>query len=324
LTSLGALDQLASRIPPLRRFTQWLDAMPHPPLVCEVGALYVGAAKWSGNARTLEGSVVEPLPPGALVPSPVDNNVVNVEAVQSAFKKVLGHFSARGQNIALLIPDPVVRVFILPFDTFPRRSDEGIPMLRFRLKKSVPFDVEETVVSFMRQTGREGKLEVVAALARQRIIREYESLVEAAGMSVGVMLSSSLATLPLLEEEGPALLVRMSGKSLTTVIVNGNNLCVYRSTGMPVDAELLEPQAMLDELFPAVAYYQDTWEDSIKKVRLAGFGSRVETFRDVLHKELACEALPLTPGDGALAANGRKLMDQHLEALVGWAVEQGA
>ena len=49
------------------------------------------------------------------------------------------------------------------------------------------------------------------------------------------------------------------GKTLTTVIVNGANLCVYRSTEMAGEAPLLDPQAMLDEVFPAIAYYQDTW-----------------------------------------------------------------
>ena len=71
-----------------------------------------------------------------------------------------------------------MRVFILPFETLPRRADEALPLLRWRLKKSVPFDVDETVVSWMRQNGREGNLEMVTAVARQRIIREYEEIVE--------------------------------------------------------------------------------------------------------------------------------------------------
>ena len=73
-----------------------------------------------------------------------------------------------------------MRVFILPFETLPRRADEALPLLRWRLKKSVPFDVDETVVSWMRQAGRQGALEVVTAVARQRIIREYEDILRAA------------------------------------------------------------------------------------------------------------------------------------------------
>ena len=72
----------------------------------------------------------------------------------------------------------MVRVFILPFDTLPRRADEALQLLRWRLKKSVPFDVDETAVSWMRQTGRQGALEVVTAVARQRIIKEYEDILQ--------------------------------------------------------------------------------------------------------------------------------------------------
>ena len=36
---------------------------------------------------------------------------------------------------------------------------------------------------------------------------------------------------------------------------------MYRSTEMAAEAGLLDPQAMLDEIFPAIAYYQDTWEE---------------------------------------------------------------
>lgn len=76
------------------------------------------------------------------------------------------------------------------------------------------------------------------------------------GANAGVVLSSTLGTLPLLGDDGSTLLVRMSGKTLTTVIVSGGNLCVYRSTEMSGEAASLDPQSMLDEIFPVVAYFQ--------------------------------------------------------------------
>ena len=67
-------------------------------------------------------------------------------------------------------------------------------MLRWRLKKSVPFDVEETVVSWMRQAGPQGNLEVVTAIARKGIIREYEEIIESLGARNVIVLSSTLAS----------------------------------------------------------------------------------------------------------------------------------
>ncbi len=324
MSSVHGVESALYRLGPVRRLVHWLDAMSHPPVVCEIATTHVAAARWGRAGMGLDSFAVEPLAEGTLIPSPIDPNLANAGAVQTALRRVFNHVSGPGQDLALLVPDPVVRVFILPFDTFPRRLEEAVPMLRWRLKKSVPFDVDETVVSSMRQTGKDGGLEVVAALARQRIVREYETLVEAVGMTPGVVLSSSLATLPLLEEADATLLVRMSGSNLTTVIVHGANLCVYRSTDMSVDAAMLDPKAMLDEIFPAVAYYQDTWGGSIARARLAGLGEREEVFQRAVRDELGCAVLPLASAGEGLPDRVQSLLDQRLEALVGWAMNRGA
>jgi hypothetical protein len=195
-----------------------------------------------------------------------------------------------------------------------------LPLLRWRLKKSVPFDMDETVVSWMRQSGREGNLEVVTAVARQRIVREYEQIIEGLGGSAAVVLSSTLCTLPLLEERGATLLARMCGKTLTTAIVHAGNLCVYRSTELSSESGALEPQAMLDEIFPAVAYYQDTWQASIDRARLSGFGARQDVFRTALAGELKCSAGSLAESEGAqkLDSGGKDLLRQNLDSLAGW------
>jgi type IV pilus assembly protein PilM len=300
--------------------------MPHPSLVVDIAPLHVAAARWGKAPGHLESYAVEPLAAGSVIPSPVDVNLAKPDAVRSALRRVFGRVTARTPDLALLIPDPVVRVFILPFETFPRSADEALPLLRWRLKKSVPFDVDETVVSWMRQTGRDGNLEIVASVARQRIVREYEEIVESLGSAASVVLSSSLATLPLLEDRGATLLVRMSGRTLTTVIVRDSSLCVYRSTDMPNEANLLDPQAMLDEIFPAIAYYQDTWGGSVQRARLSGLGAREQVFRRSLAEELKVPVGPVADAESTLmlGSNARDLMQHDLDALVGWMMNGGS
>jgi type IV pilus assembly protein PilM len=325
LNSAATLEKQVFQIGAVRRLERWLTAMPHPSLVVEISSGHVAAARWGSGQGSLESFAAEKIPFGAVVPSPLEPNVAQPDEVRSALRKVFSRVSP-GPGIALLIPDPVVRVFILPFETLPRRADEALPLLRWRLKKSVPFDVDETVVSWMRQAGHEGNLEVVTAVARQRIIREYEELVSSLQAEAGVVLSSTLATLPLLEDSGATLLVRMCGKALTTVIVIGANLCVYRSTDMPADAETLDPQAMLDEIFPAVAYHQDTWGNSVDRVRMSGFGPREELFRRALAEELKCSVGALSESEEALkvGSHAKDLMHQNLDGLVGWMMNGGS
>jgi hypothetical protein len=319
VSSLGAATPNAARGGPLGKLAQWINAMPHPTCVCEVAPTYVAAARWSGAQGSLGGYGVEVLPPGTIQASPVEPNVLNAENYRSAVTRLLHQIPNRPPSIALLLPDEVVRVFILSFDTFPRKADEAAPLLRLRLKKSVPFDVEDTTLSWMKQVGRTGNVEVIAALARKEIVREYEQAFAAEGAAPGVVLSSSLASLPLLESQGATLMVRMSGRSLATVIVRSDALCVFRTTDMSAVADALDPQSVLEEIFPSVAYFQDTWGASIDRVRIAGFADRTDVFRNAIAHEMKCPVEPL--GEGALHAlpgDARTLMNQGLEPLVGW------
>jgi type IV pilus assembly protein PilM len=326
LTSSASIASQFFELGLVRRMDRWLNAMPHPPLAVEIASTHVAAARCGKVQGKLESFAMEPLPPGAILSSPVEVNIAQPEEVRSVFSRVLNRVPAREEGIVLLIPDPVVRVFILPFDNLPRRADEALPLLRWRLKKSVPFDVDETVVSWTRQGGREGNLEVVAAVARQRIVREYEEIVKSANLNAGVVISSTLAALPLIDERGAAILVRMSGRTLTTVIVRENNLCVYRSTELAGDAQTLEPQAILDEIFPAIAYYQDTWGGMVDRAHLSGLGARQEIFRRALSEELKCPVASLAESEGALHldTSAKDLLKQNLDALAGWMMNRGS
>ena len=200
MTSSSSLMDRFYRLAPVHRLERWFNAMPHPSTVIEIAPDHVAAAHWSRAGGTLESFAAESLPTGSVMPSPMETNVTQPDAVRTALRKVFARLPDRGTSAALLIPDPVARVFILPFETLPRRRDEALPLLRWRLKKSVPFDVEESVISWMRQSGRLDNLEVVVAIARDRIIREYEEILQGLDTHVDVVMSSTLATLPLLEE----------------------------------------------------------------------------------------------------------------------------
>ena len=312
------------------RIARWLGEPPHPRLVCEIGPAGVAAARVpSGGRRALESHAFEPLPGGAVVPSPVELNLADSPAVGAALGRVLSRVNGHGHEFALIVPDEVVRVFLLQFDSFPKSAAEAAPLLRFRLRKSVPFDAEEASVSYSLQPGGPpsapaGSIHVLAAIARQKIIRQYEELIEARNQRVGVVLSSTLAALSLVDDTKPSLLARLSGSTLTTAIVRSGVLAVYRCTTLRAGAESFVPQDVLDEIYPAIAYYQDTWAESVAEVRMAGFGARTEEFRGPFEAELHCRVTPVVASaalDGRLAGEERSQVDRVMEAAVGWMLQ---
>jgi type IV pilus assembly protein PilM len=325
LSSTAAFRQGIYQFEWVRRVARWLDAMPNVSVAIEVALDRVAAARWS-RTGSLDGYAVESLPVGALIPSAVETNIVNAAAVKAAVANVCGRLRSRDEDVAMILPDTVIRVFVQHFEEFPRSADEAVPMLRWKLKKSVPFEADETLISYMRQAPRESGIDVVTALARLRIIREYESLVEGIGLRPGVVLSSSLAAISLLEDEKPALLARVSGSALTTAIVRRGVLCGYRCTELPAQGAYLTPQMLLEEIFPVAAYYQDTWQETIQSVRVAGLGARLPEFVRPLEDEFHCDVRSLlhsAVSDGRIKEDARPLADRELEGLIGWMLQRG-
>lgn len=309
----------------VRRVTRWLEATPHPPLAIEIGLERVSGARWTRSGG-LDTFGVETLPFGALSPSAVEANITNVSALKTAVANVCNRLRAKDESVALILPDPVIRVFVQHFDEFPRSPQDAEPMLRWKLKKSVPFEVDETLISYMRQPPRESGVDVVTALARLRIIHEYESLIEGAGLHPGVVLSSSLAAISLLDGDRPTLLARVSGVALTTAIVRSGILCGYRCTELPARGSDLTPQMLLEDIFPVAAYYQDTWQEGIRAVRIAGLGARLPEFVRPFEEEFHCEVKSLlhtAVADGRIPMDARHLADRDLDGLVGWMLQRG-
>jgi hypothetical protein len=303
-----------------RKVARWLEAMPHPPLALEISQDRIAAARWT-RAGGLDDYAIEALPNGALMPSAVETNIVDSTAVRSAVAAVMSKLRAKDEDIALLVPDPVIRVFVQHFEQFPRSPQEAEPMLRWKLKKSVPFEADETVISYMRQAPREDGVDVVTALARLRIVREYEALVEGVGLYPGVVMSSSLAAVTLLDDRHPTLLARVSGLALTTAIVREGVLCGYRCTELPAQNVDLTPQMLLEEIFPVAAYYQDTWREGIQSVRVAGLGHRLPDFVGPLEDEFKCEVRSLlhsAVSEGRIPDDAQALADREADGLVGW------
>lgn len=310
----------------MRRVARWLDASPHPLLACEITHQYVAAARWTRRGATLEGFAIEKLPEGAVVPSAVEANIAQPGIVQGVIGQVLARLKAQEQDVALLVPDPVIRVFVQHFEEFPRDPEEAVPMLRWKLKKSVPFESEETLVSYMRQAAREDGVDIVTGLARMRIIKEYEHLAEMAGLRPGVVMSSSLAAVSLLDDRQPALMARLTGTTLTTAIVRQGVLCGYRCTDLPNDVSMLSPLVLLEEIYPVAAYYQDTWHEGIQVVRLGGLGARLKEFIGPIENELHCSVGSLLGEaelEGRMPPDARPLVQRDMEGLLGWMMSRG-
>lgn len=304
----------------IQRLMRWVDTMPRPAVAIEISWDRISAVRWS-RVGSVQSFAMEPLAAGMIVPSAVDTNIVDMSGVRTALARACSQVQAAKEHAAVLLPDPVIRIFVEHFEEFPRSSSEAIPLLRWKLKKRVPFEMEDTVISYVRQPSPDGGVDVVTTLARLRVLREYEELVESMGLNAGVISGSSLTALALLEGQRPTLVARVSNRSLSTAILRDGALRGYRCTDLPDPASTLSPQALLDEIYPLAAYFHDSWQTRIESVRLSGIGDRFAEFAAIIGKEFQCQVEPLLqtrPSDLCKSQGGGPLAEAGLDGLVGW------
>jgi type IV pilus assembly protein PilM len=212
-----------------------------PRLAVEVRPEGVVAARAEDAAAALTAVARTNLVEGALAPGLKVGNVVDKTAVVAAVRKALdgvaGTGRERSRDVTLVVPDSAVRVLFLDFDQLPSKASEALPVVRFRLKKLLPFDADDAMVSYQVMSNVKGSvIKMVAVAMPKDVLTEYEGIVLAAGYLPGAVLPSTLAALAGLDETDSAALVVNAGPgSVTTAIVQAGNLMLHRSVDMRSD-----------------------------------------------------------------------------------------
>lgn len=208
-----------------------------PRLAVEVRAEGVVAARGDAATSLIAAVARVEMAAGALVPGLRAGNVVDrltvVGAVRGTLEGVAAKSGERGRYVTLVIPDVAVRVLLLDFDALPAKAAEALPVVRFRLKKLLPFDVDQSVVSYQIMSSARGLVQVLAVAVPCDVLAEYEGAVTDAGYLPGAVLPSTLAALAGLEEaDGPMLVVNAGPGGVTTAIVRSGVVLLHRTVDL--------------------------------------------------------------------------------------------
>lgn len=212
----------------------------------------------------------EPFEPGVLAPSPIADNVLRADLLADKVRALVGRNQGRKRGRAVLIlPDFSARVAVLEFDSFPTDPKEQLSLVRFRMKRSVPFDVESAAISFHpQQTSKKKGAEVVVVAAALEIIARYEAPFRAAGLHPGIVTTSGIAMLNLERRPDVSVLARMSGRVLTVIVLQAGVLKLMRT----VELADTSRDEMLAVLFPTMAFIEDQYQAKPGRVLFCGMG----------------------------------------------------
>lgn len=239
-----------------------------PPLACEIAADRVLAGRAADTGRMVEIAAARELAPGTVVPDLMESNLRDGSAIRKAIAAALSSVGGRSRDVIAILPDTSVRVVLLDFETLPSNREEAEAVVRFRLKKSLPFDPAEARISYHAQTAGKG-VRAVAAVVLNTVLQEYESAFRDAGYSPGMVMPSMLAALGAADAERPTLVVKVDARTISIAILDQDQLLLFR-TLENVRGVTITGDQLAEDVYPSVVFFQDTYNLNIERIYVAG------------------------------------------------------
>jgi type IV pilus assembly protein PilM len=274
-----------------------------PSVAVEFASRRVSAAALDlrGGRPVIAAHAAEPLPDGALVPSLTAENVRDRGAVIEALRRVFDRIGGRPRRIGLIVPDPIAKVSLIRFEQVPARTQDLDQLVRWQVKKTAPFPIEEAQISYSSGLRAADGQEFVVSLARRSVVETYEQVCAEAGAHAGIV---DLATFNVINAVIAAsatmtadwLLVHVAADYASIAIVRGVHLIFFRNRASDSDGTLA------DLVHQAAMYYEDRLQGGgFVRVVLAGVGARedVDQVRRSLEERLTTPVETVDPRTAA-------------------------
>jgi len=255
----------------LRIFPQHSTVTLRPRLACEITLPGVVAARQENPLESAAITAFAPLLPGSVVPSLTAPNFPQPARVVAALKQALDQVVERDRKVTLVIPDAAVRVLLLDFDSLPEKTPEALPIIRFRLRKLLPFEVDDAAISYQVMTRQNDQVRALVAVTPQAVLAEYESVVREAGYEPGAVLPSTLCALAAIPDNSDALVINQNAVCITTAITKQSEVLLHRTLELPENAGNDIPDIQ-QAVSVAIAYFEDSLSVPLESLFYVGPG----------------------------------------------------
>jgi type IV pilus assembly protein PilM len=260
----------------------------------------VVAARATDKLASLESAQSQALPTGTLTPGLQQANLAARQPVVAALKESLDVVSGRARDVILIIPDATTRIMLLDFDTLPEKPEDAEGVVRFRLKKSLPFDIDQSAVSFDRQAASSG-LRVIAAVTPHSVLQEYESVVRDAGYNPGTVMPSMIAALGAVDASRPTMVIKVETGTTTFAIIDHDQLLLYRA--LENGGAVVTGESLVDDVNTSLVYFEDRFDVAVERLVVSGVQSHEALQAALSDKSLQVQELVSPSLAGAAGGN---------------------
>jgi len=110
-------------------------------------------------------------------------NILNPKAFVAVIRELHLKLTAHAGQVSLSLPDSTGRTMLLDIETRFKSRDEGADIIRWKLKKNYPFDINEAHLDYqVIQEKETGEVSLLVSLISKPVVRQYEDLLVEAGL----------------------------------------------------------------------------------------------------------------------------------------------
>jgi type IV pilus assembly protein PilM len=234
----------------------------------------------------------------------LEPNILDEEGFSKAVESALLRAGLGGRKrIALSIPDHLARIAVMELPDPPRSSAELVEFLKFRMKKSIPFDVERARVAFERLPGDAPTF--LTGVMHEAVVSQYEEVFTRLGFHVGLVLPASVSLLQLLRplarrELDPGadyFFVNAERDYFSVSLVRDRDLpTLTRTLGLRAQdgvERIYDEEDLLQEIIPTAIYYREKLSgQSLARVYYRSLRPDLVHLREILEEQFEAPSEP--------------------------------
>jgi hypothetical protein len=268
------MSSLESILQSLRRLSPeaLLDLRPaYPPVAVEIDRGQLALVRLKPRRRRrpeLEAFRIQTASEHAVGTSIFRPNLGSLDEMTAQVRDLFVRSGTKPGRVSLILPDNLAKVSIVTLPERPATRKQLSELLRFKLRRSVPFRLEDAVISSTVLPGPGPECNVLVAVMLRSVIEQYETAFEAAGARLGLVDLCTPSLFNLTRREllaaaaggADAALLNGTRNYFTLMIAHAGRVVFYRCKTY-AGGEETDPQARLAvmgrELASSLSYYQD-------------------------------------------------------------------
>lgn len=194
-----------------------------------ISSEYICGVRFSAKEKNIVDYCIHDLPKGVIHPSFNEKNIVEKEILKEIFSKAIHELNISQRDIVLIFPEISQKTFTFSFNSLPASPQEKEQIIRFRIKKKMPFLPDDAKISYD-LIQKDSEIRSVVLLARTYIIKEYEEFFQQFGLKIRNIVPPYVGLMNLLsvESNGSYFLLNIEEDSFSLTVFKDSDLILYR------------------------------------------------------------------------------------------------